>query len=322
MRNRILAVIKVAVSLGLLVWLMTHVDAGHLLRRAAEMNIAWLAVSVVVGFGTMSLCAFRWWRINSFVRIRLPLWFCQLAYVEAITISLLLPGSTAGDVVRAVRVGRSSGNYAGAISATIFDRIGNLGAIILLGLIIYPFVIQPGDVKNFGIVVAAAIAIGLLGLIALFSVPFTARVRQIRWLRGSLRLIIIFRRAFGSWQKAGEITVLSIGGLLGTASMLYFAALSAGVEDAQFIELAGAAVLGVIVSAIPVTIAGLGLREGAVIWALRQFDYSQEDAYLAAFAFGFCIMAQALPGVVVWFSGTLDRKDVRATAASGPRDAK
>lgn len=319
MPKKLLIGLKVAVSAGVLFWLLNVMDTAELLAGARKMKPGWFAASVVLGFATMAVCALRWWRINRFLKIRLPLWFCELAYFEAITISLLMPGSTAGDIVRAVRVGRRSKNYRRAIAATVFDRLGNLGAIAILGAAMLPYLLYKHDLEEIAQIVVVCIGLAIIATGLVFVLPAGSRWRRNRWYREVLKFVLLFRRTFANAQSAAEITVLSLAGLGGTAGMLYCAVLSAGIQGSHFIEIAGAAVLGIIASAIPVSIAGLGVREGAVIWALYQFGYSQTDAYLVAFAFGAALMLQSVPGMIVWLSGVLDLTNARQDPETGPR---
>ena len=307
-RRLALTAAKLAVSLGVIAWLLSAADLDDLAVRVSEMNPLWFTLGALAGVATMCVCALRWWRINAFLRVSLPLGFCQLSYFEGITISLIMPGSTAGDVVRVIRVGKRSGNYRRALAATVFDRIGNLGAIAVLAVLMLPHLLGTSHTNDLGRYTIGVLVLGALGVAVLYVVPYGSRVRRNRWIREVLKFILMFRRTFGQWRSATEITVLSIAGLLGTASMLYFAVLSVGVPDIRFANIAAAAVLGILASALPVSIAGLGVREGAVIWALMQFGYPQADAYVSAFAFGVLIMLQAVPGLLVWMSGALDRR--------------
>ena len=59
----------------------------------------------------------------------------------------------------------------------------------------------------------------------------------------------------------------------------------------------------ILASSLPLTIAGLGLREGAAIWALMSFGVEEALAYSVAFLFGAVLILQGLPGLAIWMGG-------------------
>jgi hypothetical protein len=55
-----------------------------------------------------------------------------------------------------------------------------------------------------------------------------------------------------------------------------------------------------LVSMLPISIGGWGVREGAMVVALHGFGISAEDALLPSVLFGLCAVAATLPGGILW----------------------
>jgi uncharacterized membrane protein YbhN (UPF0104 family) len=55
-----------------------------------------------------------------------------------------------------------------------------------------------------------------------------------------------------------------------------------------------------LVSMLPISIGGWGVREGAMVVALHPFGISAEDALLPSVLFGLCAVVATLPGGILW----------------------
>ena len=56
----------------------------------------------------------------------------------------------------------------------------------------------------------------------------------------------------------------------------------------------------ILISMIPISIAGWGVREGAMVVALGFVDVPAADALVISLAFGILLIAAGLPGGVLW----------------------
>lgn len=57
----------------------------------------------------------------------------------------------------------------------------------------------------------------------------------------------------------------------------------------------------ILASLLPISFAGWGIREGAMIAMLGTVDVAPENALALSVAFGFLILILSLPGALVWF---------------------
>jgi hypothetical protein len=63
---------------------------------------------------------------------------------------------------------------------------------------------------------------------------------------------------------------------------------------------------------LPISFAGWGLREGAMVVAFRLAGVPAEAALGASILFGLCLLASSLPGAVIWL-GQRRHSGVRAS---------
>jgi uncharacterized membrane protein YbhN (UPF0104 family) len=57
-----------------------------------------------------------------------------------------------------------------------------------------------------------------------------------------------------------------------------------------------------LISMLPISIGGWGVREGAMVVALRGFGIPTEEALLPSILFGLCAVTATLPGAIFWIS--------------------
>jgi len=73
----------------------------------------------------------------------------------------------------------------------------------------------------------------------------------------------------------------------------------------------------ILASLLPISFAGWGIREGAMIAMLGTVDVAPENALALSVAFGFLILILSLPGALVWFLS-----DFRKSAANNSEKAE
>ena len=112
--KRARALLRVAVSAGLLVALFRLLDGDALLRRLRELDPVWALVALAISLPQMALLAFRWRLTAARLGLTLPFGTALSEYYLGVFLNQLLPGGVMGDVSRAWRHGRAGGAPDGA----------------------------------------------------------------------------------------------------------------------------------------------------------------------------------------------------------------
>ena len=262
-RSRWLSLLRVAVSAGLLAWVLSRVGVEQLLDtvRGADARLLALAGLLLVA-GTV-IRAWRWQVLLHAVGARLR--FGRLVYLYFVGqfFSSFLPTGFAGDVVRVLEAGRGASS-AQAAGTVLVDRLTGFIGLFLLALLALPF--------SGGLLpVEWAWGIGLLSLAVLggSAVLFQGRLlrRITSWLPGGLSL------KSGSWlaQSYDVITACgprAIAAALGIATLFNFAQIGANVALARALGIQASALyfflfipLATVALLVPISISGLGVRE-------------------------------------------------------------
>jgi glycosyltransferase 2 family protein len=301
-----LKVVVTGILLGLLAYKADWNAIGALFLSASP---GWVLLSALLGFPCLVVGGLRWRQISAYLGVPLPWSFAILCSMETITFNLLLPGSIGGDVLRVAKVTRARGRFRRNFAAAVFDRAVNLGVLLVLCLLLLSFSafgsgasLGPGS-GGLGLVMGALAIAVLVGLIVLVLIFRLRPLRRIRFAREVIRFATLFAMIFLRPERLATIGLWSLLGQCMIIAMFAAAAKSLGLTHLTLLQLSICTTLAILASSVPLTIAGLGLREGAAIWALMSFGVDETLAYSVAFLFGAVLIVQALPGLAIWMAG-------------------
>lgn len=292
--------LKAAITLALIAILLWRTDLGALRTALVAVDTPWLAAlaGLMLVFGLAS--AARWFRVLARLGERPP-WRAILGDTfVGMTYNMLLPTTVGGDVIRALRCSPRVSHKHRAWSSVLYERVAGLLAMALAGAI--AIAIAPraelGVLRWVAVASAVVLAIAFIQL----SAPFRVVLRVLRArIPGSPELLTGLARdldgplaAAGPRVETMAWSVLCVA--LGYAYSIV-SALSLGDPSAVIPLLLGLPVI-FIGSMIPITISGLGLREGLFVVVLGQLGVDRTIAL--------AIAVQALAGLLfVAFGGLL-----------------
>ncbi len=280
---------RAAVSSILLGWIATRVDWRQIGKLAAGGRPAWLGLAVLFAGLSTPITAARW-------RILLQVLDLPLSLRQALALGFvgkffnaILPGSTSGDFVRiyyATRVFPKKRAMAGF--SVLYDRFLEGVVLLLLGSLLaaafYPELAAHRVLRN------AALALFVLTLATLGSIPLLLRLSA----RGRFRLpghwsvavraekaLEEILTAIGLYRKAGRRNAIAVGLSVlahGSSAALLWALMQALRLELPFWLLVTTMVVVNVAVSLPVSISGLGIREGALLYLLGSFGVSREEA--------------------------------------------
>ena len=295
---------KVAVTACLLVYVLRKVDIAPVLAQIRTVDRQWAAVALAVMSMQLVVVSWRWYLVNQLVSARMR--FEQVFRLMLIGqfFNQVLPSAVGGDAVRAWLASREGVSLGRAITGVVCDRA--IGLIVLVLVISCAFLVLPGIAAGrlpaselFQIIAAA----GMLGLAALFFIgDGIARLLMRHRLTESVgRLVQDLRKVLYSGGTSIAVIGLASGCQLLLVLAIYASAKGMNVE-LDF----GAALLVIpaimLVSMIPISFAGWGVREGAMIFGLGLLGIAATQALAISVVFGLLQIIIGLPGGVLWLT--------------------
>jgi len=303
MNRTVASVLRLAVGLALLVFLVVRIDLRQAWITLSGTHPAWLAGAVVAQLGSKTCWLFRWRALLGATDCRVPTWQLGRLILVGLFFNNFLPSSVGGDVMRAVGLTGHGASRATAAASVLGDRVVGILALAILAVVggVLGAAFWPGQgpwataAAFAGLVVALVAALGrpqvFRALAGVRGLP-EAVSRKVRRVLDSLSLVA---------ERRG-ILLVAITFSLGLAACSAVFHWSVGRAVEIHVPLVSYFVIiptVMLFAALPITFNGLGVRElGLVGFLGAQGVPADEAAVFAALAFVVPLMFAVAGGVV------------------------
>ena len=208
---------------------------------------------------------------------------------------------------RAYKSGLSVGN---AITGVMLERMATVLALVMLLVVLQPFLMSRiGDQLVgwlFPVLTVGAVG-GLAFLMLLDRLP--SSLQRWRIFRGVSKLSADTRLLFLHPKHAVLTLTISILGHINLSVAVYVLAIGLGIEVTVFdcMILVPPVVL---ITTLPISIAGWGVREGAMVAAFGFIGVPAESSLVLSIILGLMVVVISLPGGLIWLLSGYNRKNL------------
>jgi len=297
--------LKLAVS-GLLIGvLLDNTDLAAARDRLFEVAPAMLVLAVVVLVVQIIISVVRWRTVLDALEATLPFVSAVRIFMIGAFFNQTLPSSVGGDGVRMYMAHRAGLKLGAAVNGVMLERAAVVAALALVVLAVQPYLaLRVGDKVAAWLVpaaflFAAAIAAAILFLSFLDRLPESLH----RWrpVRGLAVLAGDTRRVFLHPGHAFKVLAWSALGHVNVTLCVYVLALGLNL-NVTLMECLALFPPVLLVTTLPISIAGWGVREYAMMKAFSLVGVPSEGALVLSLLFGLVAMAVSLPGGIVWLT--------------------
>lgn len=298
-------VVKTAVSAALIWLLLRNTDVAGLANQLLQVGwITLLGAAALLG-GLVFPATLRWQLVLSALGSRLGFWSAWRMVMVGLFFNQVLPSSMGGDAVRVWQAHRNALDLRRAIHSVLIDRLMALGVLFLITSAALPrlFEIVPVETVRWGL---ALVALGGLLGYTLFANLDRIPALLLKWrvTRSIAALSTDLRHVLVSARFGIPALVLSLLIQAVVALVVFLLSRSLGLT-ANLLDCAVLMPAVVLVTALPISIAGWGVREGAMVVAFSFIGVSNADALALSVLFGAASMCGGLPGGLVWLFSSL-----------------
>lgn len=283
---------------ALVLWLGT----GPFLEALRATDAPVLAAGAAIALLTTLCGAWRWRLVARRLGTDLSLAGAVSSCYRAQFLNATLPGGVLGDVGRGVQHGRVDGDVGRGLRGVAWERTAGQVVLVALTAVVLlvtrPFALPPLGGSS-GVLLGAVVLV-LLGATVVLARQRRGRVG--RW----LRVLGSDLRALGSGPVAVGIVVASLLAVVGHLATFLLAARAVGV-GVPTLDLLPLALVVLVMSALPLNLAGWGPREGAAAWVFAAAGLGAAPGLATAVAFGAIALVGTLPGAALLLAGRLRR---------------
>jgi uncharacterized protein (TIRG00374 family) len=304
MRPILLIAAKTAVSVGLLYFALTRTDFSVVVSRLHQLNIVWCLLTLGILGLQLVLVSIRWREIANLCGAALALSAAFRLNLVGAFFSQVLPSTVGGDAVRIWMFARDGAGWAKSAHSVLLDRFIGVLALALLVVMCLPWTLElirnPVGQAVLLLIGCGNVAAGL-AFIALGSRTWIWMQRS--WAtRQIAQLAATALALFKSARRAVLLTGMSLLVHILTATVAWSVARAATVpfEFADSLLLVPPVVL---IATIPISIAGWGVRETALVLAFAYAGLSETDGLVVSILFGAAYFVVGTIGGAVWLLG-------------------
>ncbi|MDA9548067.1 hypothetical protein ACM43_27195 [Bradyrhizobium sp. CCBAU 45321] len=288
---------KFAVSIGILALLLRAQDLSSLQADLLAVKLDMLALAVLLLFAQTFMLCHRWILILRAMNVPLDWLAGWRILMVSIFFNQVLPAG--GDAVRIWMLRRQGVQWSPTISSIVADRflaLLALGVIVLAGM---PFLLPLVGDNSLLFAILAVLAAACLGAIALVTLnrwpqrPITAVPARIR------QFAMLIRAPLLAADGRAMLVVSAIVVHLITVLTCYLLAIGL---QAPLSALDAFALIPLVIlsSAVPISIGGWGVREGAMVAALGLAGIGSDKALAISVLLGLGGLIVGLFGGLVW----------------------
>jgi glycosyltransferase 2 family protein len=299
--------LQIGLSVALIAAVLWQADLHEIANALQDSSPGWFCAAVGINIVATFVMVVRWHLLLVARGRREPgLWWLFETYVIALLLGQVLPTAVGGDAVRAIDLARRTGEPAEAVSSVVVDRVVGLAA---LGALAAGGALAGGS--GIGRRTAVALGLGVLAATTLVAVvvfsqrlqpllrrlvPLATRLRIERPLRALYGALHAYRNHPATLAWVFVLGVLAQGL---RAVSIGFLATGMGL-DLGFATLLVLCPVLFLVTVVPVSLNGIGLREATFVVVLGGAGVSREDAFALGLAyFAVTVITAALGGLAL-----------------------
>lgn len=306
-RDRILNILKVVVSLGLLAVLISRVDVAETAQVVASMSWPLFLAAMFLYLAGVLVRAYRWGVLVWSLGVPVSWWRLVKLYFVGAFFSQILPTGVGGDAVRIYELARDKQQTAAAISSVVVDRFLGLFflfAMALVALLAGSELVSP----PVRVVIAVVFVVSLVGSFLLLQrtwIESWGRRLRLDRLVGRIKIVRDLYTSIHDYSPAAllKASLASVVFNLMLVLAYYLLGLAVGIHLSIWTYF----LLVPIISALLLlpSVGGLGVREGGTVALFVQAGTDQPHAAALALTYYAGVFLTGLIGAIIYLISSI-----------------
>jgi len=305
MKIKPITLIKTIVSIGLLILVFSRIDFSQAWDQFKNLSLPFIIQALLFYTGCQWLSCLRWQVVLNSSGHSAPMSSLLSSYFAGMFLNIFLPGALGGDIYRVYRVAQETKDSEVAIVSVFLERFTGLAALSALALIGLPPAFKL--VGRWDIILLFLICVGsLVGAVLLISSPKLLILAE-PWLQkfhlsevaARFAKIQILLRKFAQNRTALALS-MGLSMLLQLAIVYYHYLVAQQLKiPISYLQLLVFIPIIVVVTLLPISLGGLGLKEGLWVYLFTRIGLTTEQALLLSLTITALSWLLSLPGALI-----------------------
>jgi uncharacterized protein (TIRG00374 family) len=276
---------KVIISILLIAFLIKGIQWNTVANSFKEMEVSLVVMAFVLMAIQFPISASKWQASLDIHGISKSYWYLFKILSIGFFFNNFLPTTIGGDAYRVVKTMPDEGYKSRALSAVLYERVVGFGVLLMFGLIGGLLVLN----DNQSELVLWYVGVIGLGIAACLILLILLQTGKLNWLWNKIKeikkleiLVHNLRLIVHGGKNTAKLVVISVLFQI-TAILVIQLLLTAVNVDKTFYDIAFLAGIIGIAAIIPLSINGIGIVEGAFVFAALQLGVEYNSAVIVAF---------------------------------------
>ncbi len=288
-KNKFFIWFKITVSIGLISYLIFLVDWNRAFALLAVTDWFYLTIGALLWFLGLFFTSLRWHLILKDNKVDFSIFQAYKGYLRGMFYNIFLPGSIGGDMIRVgICAFQSKCKLGTATASVLLERTAGIFSLFIFLFVVY-FIFFEEFSPIFNIGFSRYLLIGGLVFVIFIVMSVLVRNKLINCFpHGKLnKVFLFFRVGIGTLSSLSGKTLLMVLILSGfsqavdiLACFLFSKAIGIGLSLPVFF---GVIPLVYLVIVLPISLGGLGVREGILVFLLSMFGIGTTEAITLSF---------------------------------------
>jgi uncharacterized membrane protein YbhN (UPF0104 family) len=304
---------KLVISIGVLWLAARQINLHSFTNDLRALHPFWLLMAFLQLLLIPPLGGARWWVVLNALGNTLGIIFLTRLFWIGMVFNQVLPSASGGDAVRILLAWRAGVPLSMSVHSVILERIALLLSVAVIVVTFQTVLLSRTNLPGVGLLPPLLLAGGIAGMVLLIIADaIVRRLPPWRPLNVISRLSIDVRKTFLKRSGAQLIALCMLTNLnLSLASMWLGKSLDLSLNFIDYIVFIPIVTL---VTMLPVSIGGWGIREGATVVLFGSLGVISHSAMAFSVLFGLSIAVVSLPGLPLLWLGRQSTPSPRAVA--------
>jgi len=289
-KKTLLFIAKLSITATALYIIFSKTDTRQTFAILKNINVLFFLAAALLFVLTQFVASIRW-------KLLLPEKFgikrLFSLYMIGSFFSSFLPGLVGGDVVKGYYLNKHSKKLSLTLASIFMDRYMGYVSLMVAGILAFPFAMHYFGESAYKWTIPIIFAAFVIGSLLFFSLQIGKR----------FNLLAEFYEYLASLKSRKDVLIQTflISLLIQFISFSKVMILAVALEvDIPLLVFFGFLPIVITITSLPISIAGLGVREGSVVVLLGLIGVKPEAATALALAWFFSTVVGSLPGLVVY----------------------
>jgi glycosyltransferase 2 family protein len=298
-------IITTAISLGFIIFLLRIVDFQEIYQQLRHLSGTFIILSLLYYTICQWLSCIRWQIILKAYGYNVSMKVLLSSYFSGMFLNTFLPSSIGGDMYRVYVVARFSQNMEASFASVFIERITGIFALLGIAFFSLPAAFQ--WIKNWNVIWLLLGCTAILSLVVLLILsprvlmwvkPFLNKLKANNLVDKFIKIQLILIK-FVHYRKYLALSLI-LSFLLQLMIIYYYYLISEQLNiPILYWQLLIFVPIVVVVTLLPISLGGLGIKEGVLAYLFVQINLSVEQAVLLSLTVMTLGLILSLPGGII-----------------------